>query len=77
MSHLFTRLATVANDSSVVDAYRNKMRSRMLAAGQDPSDIPEHFDTRRGKRRFLDSRGRRLETGDPSAAQRSAEEMEG
>jgi hypothetical protein len=43
----------------------------MLAAGQDAADIPDHFDTRRGKRRFLE-RGRREET----AAQRSAEEVE-
>lgn len=52
------------------------MRSSMLTAGQDPAEIPEHFDTRRGKRRFLE-RGRRLETSVPSAAQRSAEEVEG
>ncbi|KAJ6130543.1 hypothetical protein N7512_003323 [Penicillium capsulatum] len=58
-----------------LDAYRNKMRSSMLTAGQDPAEIPEHFDTRRGKRRFLE-RGRRLETA-PSVAQRSAEEVEG
>ncbi|KAJ5134175.1 hypothetical protein N7526_005540 [Penicillium atrosanguineum] len=64
-------------DENVVDAYRNKMRSSMLAAGQDPSDIPEHFDTRRGKRRFLERGGRRLESGAQSAAQRSAEEVEG
>jgi len=60
----------------VVDAYRNKMRSSMLAAGQDPSEIPDHFDTRRGKRRFLERGARRLE-GAPSAARRSAEEVEG
>ncbi|KAJ6107839.1 hypothetical protein N7523_009162, partial [Penicillium sp. IBT 18751x] len=60
-----------------LDAYRNKMRSSMLAAGQDPSEIPEHFDTRRGKRRFLERGGRRLEPGVQSAAQRSAEEVEG
>lgn len=52
---------------NTVDAYRNKMRSIMLAAGQDPSEIPEHFDTRRGKRRFLERGMRRLETeGDAS-----------
>ncbi|KAJ5322652.1 hypothetical protein N7452_010941 [Penicillium brevicompactum] len=39
-----------------LDAYRNKMRSSMLAAGQDAAEIPEHFDTRRGKRRFLERR---------------------
>jgi hypothetical protein len=59
-----------------VDAYRNKMRSVMLAAGQDASEIPEHFDTRRGKRRFLERGMRRLEGG-LSAAQQSAEEVEG
>lgn len=58
-----------------MDAYRDKMRSSMLAAGQETGDIPDHFDTRRGKRRFLE-RGRRLESGE-SAAQRSAEEVEG
>ncbi|KAJ5381663.1 uncharacterized protein N7496_004091, partial [Penicillium cataractarum] len=61
-----------------LDAYRNKMRSSMLAAGQDATEIPEHFDTRRGKRRFLERGERRLEMeGRPSAAQRSAEEVEG
>lgn len=45
-----------------MDAYRNKMRGVMLAAGHDPSEIPEHFDTRRGKRRFLERGMRRLET---------------
>ncbi|KAJ5958469.1 uncharacterized protein N7479_005619 [Penicillium vulpinum] len=59
-----------------LDAYRDKMRSSMLAAGQDSGDIPDHFDTRRGKRRFLE-RGRRLESGADNAAQRSAEEVEG
>ncbi|OQD80329.1 hypothetical protein PENANT_c036G00829 [Penicillium antarcticum] len=52
-----------------VDAYRNKMRSSMLAAGQDPSEIPDHFETRRGKKRFLE-RGHM-----ENAAQRSAEEV--
>jgi hypothetical protein len=55
------------------------MRSSMLAAGQDASEIPEHFDTRRGKRRFLERGERRLEieTGEqPSASRRSVEEVE-
>ncbi|KAJ5238855.1 hypothetical protein N7468_003474 [Penicillium chermesinum] len=56
-----------------LDAYRNKMRTSMLAAGQDPSEMPEHFDTRRGKRRFLDRARRDV----PTAAQRSAEEVDG
>lgn len=59
-----------------VDAYRNKMRTSMLAAGQEASEIPKHFDTRRGKRRFLE-RARQTESDAPSAAQRSAEEVEG
>lgn len=59
-----------------VDAYRNKMRTSMLAAGQEASEIPKHFDTRRGKRRFLE-RARQTENDAPSAAQRSAEEVEG
>jgi len=63
---------TFTNRLRTVDAYRNKMRSSMLAAGQDAADIPEHFDTRRGKRRFLE-RGRRETV---TAAQRSAEEVE-
>lgn len=62
-----------------MDSYRNKMRSVVLAAGQDPSEIPEHFDTRRGKRRFLERGMRRLETeaeAEAEAAQRSVGEVE-
>ncbi|KAF4279223.1 hypothetical protein KXV81_003111 [Aspergillus fumigatus] len=55
-----------------VDAYRNKMRSTMLAAGHDPSSIPRHLETRAGKRRFLERRQRQ----GTSASQRSAEEVE-
>ncbi|GFG09120.1 hypothetical protein IFM61392_05719 [Aspergillus lentulus] len=55
-----------------LDAYRNKMRSTMLAAGRDPSSIPRHFETRAGKRRFLERRQRQ----GVSASQRSAEEVE-
>ncbi|KAH2283396.1 hypothetical protein KXW02_003656 [Aspergillus fumigatus] len=55
-----------------VDAYRNKMRSTMLAAGHDPSSIPRHLETRAGKRRFLERRQRQGR----SASQRSAEEVE-
>lgn len=67
-----TIIASTNFDRNIVDAYRNKMRSSMLAAGQDPAEIPEHFDTRRGKRRFLERAGRM-----GSAVQRSAEEVEG
>ncbi|KAL1982225.1 hypothetical protein VTN96DRAFT_1651 [Rasamsonia emersonii] len=71
-----------------LDAYRNKMRSTMLTTGQDPSSIAPHFETRRGKRKWLE-RGRRnnaasgagSESGTAavtaSASQRSAEEVEG
>ncbi|KAL4808723.1 ribosomal protein L24E [Aspergillus unguis] len=41
-----------------LDAYRNKLRSTMLAAGQEPGSIPAHFETRAGKRRFLERRRR-------------------
>jgi len=37
-----------------LDAYRNKMRSTMVAAGQDQGSIAPHFETRAGKRRFLE-----------------------
>ncbi|TKA74007.1 hypothetical protein B0A55_07747 [Friedmanniomyces simplex] len=36
-----------------LDAYRNKMRSTMLAAGQDVAGIAPHFETRPGKSRWL------------------------
>lgn len=35
------------------------MRSTMLAAGHDASTIPEHFETRTGKRRWLEQQNRR------------------
>lgn len=72
-----------------VDAYRNKMRSTALAAGHDPSSIPQHFETRIGKRRWLERRGRSnngihvpgastaSSVSTLSASKRSAEEVEG
>ncbi|KAL1971000.1 hypothetical protein VTN77DRAFT_2834 [Rasamsonia byssochlamydoides] len=71
-----------------LDAYRNKMRSTMLTTGQEPTSIAPHFETRQGKRKWLE-RGRRNNaasgTGSDSgtaavtvsASQRSAEEVEG
>ncbi|KAL2820511.1 hypothetical protein BDW59DRAFT_117199 [Aspergillus cavernicola] len=67
-----------------LDAYRNKMRSTMLAAGQEPMSIPPHFETRAGKRRFLERRRRTAasssrEAGGAhalSASQHDAEEVE-
>jgi hypothetical protein len=41
-------------NNHVVDAYRNKMRSTMIAAGQDQSTIASHFETRTGKRKWQD-----------------------
>lgn len=35
-----------------VDAYRNKMRSTMVGAGQDVTAVAPHFETRVGKRRW-------------------------
>ncbi|KZF23080.1 hypothetical protein L228DRAFT_261177 [Xylona heveae TC161] len=37
-----------------LDAYRNKMRSTMVAAGQDVSTVPPHFETRVGKRKWME-----------------------
>jgi hypothetical protein len=63
-----------------VDAYRNKMRSTMLAAGQHENSIPPHFETRAGKRRFLERRKRAAMSRDTehtvSASQHDAEEVE-
>ncbi|KAI9367612.1 hypothetical protein BJX61DRAFT_537917 [Aspergillus egyptiacus] len=67
-----------------LDAYRNKMRSTMLAAGQGPNSIPPHFETRAGKRRFLERRGRATSSSvresdaahSLSASQHDADEVE-
>nr|OQO27487.1 hypothetical protein B0A51_06202 [Rachicladosporium sp. CCFEE 5018] len=37
-----------------LDAYRNKMRSTMIAGGQEPANIAPHFETRPGKRKWLE-----------------------
>ncbi|KAF9891164.1 hypothetical protein FE257_004728 [Aspergillus nanangensis] len=66
-----------------LDAYRNKMRSTMLASGQEPSSIPSHFETRAGKRKFLERRRRTANASGRgggahtvSASRRSAEEVD-
>ncbi|KAL4934795.1 hypothetical protein BDV06DRAFT_229440 [Aspergillus oleicola] len=64
-----------------LDAYRNKMRSTMLAAGQEPGAIPSHFETRAGKRRFLERKvgtkpSSRQGALGVSASQHEAEEVE-
>jgi hypothetical protein len=48
-----------------VDAYRNKMRSTMVAGGQDVASIAPHFETRTGKRKWLE-RTKRDRRGDDS-----------
>ncbi|KAI9828227.1 MAG: hypothetical protein M1819_004579 [Sarea resinae] len=42
-----------------LDAYRNKMRSTMVAAGQDVSAVAPHFETRVGKRKWLERGSRK------------------
>ncbi|EEP78866.1 conserved hypothetical protein [Uncinocarpus reesii 1704] len=57
------------------------MRNSMLTAGQEPANIAYHFETRVGKRRWLE-RGKRDKSGSPAAVEtsssaRNAEEVEG
>lgn len=54
-----------------MDIYRNKTRESILSANE--TQLEDHFDTRAGKRRFLE-RGRRRPA--MSASRRSAEEVE-
>ncbi|KAK2733342.1 hypothetical protein FQN57_002162 [Myotisia sp. PD_48] len=73
----------IANASFLVDAYRNKMRNSMLTAGHETTEIAPHFETRVGKRKWLE-RSKRASSidgaGSPavntSASSRSAEEVE-
>jgi hypothetical protein len=48
---------------SEVDAYRNKMRSAMMAAGQDVLQVAPHLETRPGKRKW-NERNRRSGNND-------------
>ncbi|GIZ45683.1 hypothetical protein CKM354_000884000 [Cercospora kikuchii] len=47
-----------------LDAYRNKMRSTMIAGGSDAATIAPHFETRPGKRKWLErnKRARRADS---------------
>ena len=45
---------TCANVLHPVDAYRDKMRTTMLASGQHTNAIAAHFETRIGKRKWLE-----------------------
>lgn len=60
--------------TKTVDIYRNKTRESILSANE--TQLEDHFDTRAGKRRFLE-RGRRRAAMRGDAARRSAEEVEG
>lgn len=66
----------------IVDAYRNKMRNTMLNAGQETTSIAPHFETRIGKRKYLERSRKRSGMSATTAAvtmsasQRSAEEVE-
>ena len=44
----------IRTNNIAVDAYRNKMRSTMVAGGQDVASIAPHFETRTGKRKWLE-----------------------
>jgi len=48
-----------------LDAYRNKMRSTMVAAGQDVTTAAPHFETRVGKRKWLDRMKRNKRDSSP------------
>ncbi|KAI9812326.1 MAG: hypothetical protein M1827_004775 [Pycnora praestabilis] len=39
---------------TLVDAYRNKMKSTMVSAGQEVTNLAPHFETRVGKRKWLE-----------------------
>lgn len=46
------RVSFFIANNGVVDAYRSKQRSALLAAGSDSSSIPAHLETRPGKRKW-------------------------
>jgi len=48
-----------------LDAYRNKMRSTMVAAGQDVVSVAPHFETRVGKRKWLERSKRSKRSASP------------
>jgi hypothetical protein len=52
-------------DFALVDAYRNKMRSTMVAAGQDVTTVAPHFETRVGKRKWLERSKKSKREGSP------------
>ncbi|KAI9681882.1 MAG: hypothetical protein M1822_006959 [Bathelium mastoideum] len=48
-----------------LDAYRNKMRSAIMTAGQDAMSVAPHFETRVGKRRWLERNKRTKREASP------------
>ena len=52
-------------DSRTVDAYRTKMRSTIIAAGSEVTSISPHFETRMGKRRWLERNRRTRQSTSP------------
>ena len=55
-----------ADRAFTVDAYRNKMRSTMVAAGHDVASVAPHFETRVGKRKWME-RSKRAKREEGSA----------
>ena len=51
----------------IVDAYRNKMRSTMLTSGQEVETVAPHFETRIGKRKWME-RNKRARSTSPAAS---------
>ena len=51
---------------ALVDAYRNKMRSSMMGAGQDVTSVAPHFETRVGKRKWEEREKNKKRTRDAS-----------
>ncbi|KAI9709997.1 MAG: hypothetical protein M1820_003075 [Bogoriella megaspora] len=48
-----------------LDAYRNKMRSAIMTAGQDAVSVAPHFETRVGKRKWLERNKRAKREASP------------
>jgi len=48
-----------------LDAYRNKMRSSIIAEGKDVTSVAPHFETRVGKRKWVDRQKRAKRDASP------------
>jgi len=51
-----------------LDAYRNKMRSTMISSGSETSSVAPHFETRIGKRKWLERGRKPKRDGSPQSA---------